>query len=146
MAILDFSKDSDKSIAIHFHTRELGPQGQPLYYHTPENPAGNVASPLYIVHSYNLLHFCLVFPLLTEHFFILPCDFSIIVIKGHVEFRTVKETNGSDISFTFEARAESKWTGNTSTHLLRVPQCSSLFETFARLVDSPMPSNCYSCT
>ncbi|KAG0377182.1 hypothetical protein BGX24_006604 [Mortierella sp. AD032] len=71
MAILDFSKDSGKSIAIHFHTRELGPEGQPLYYHTPENPA---------------------------------------VIKGHVEFRTVKETKGGDIDFTFEARAESKWT------------------------------------
>lgn len=40
MAILDFSKDSGKSIAIHFHTKELGPEGQPLYYHTPENPAG----------------------------------------------------------------------------------------------------------
>ncbi|KAF9333171.1 hypothetical protein BGZ91_011373 [Linnemannia elongata] len=83
MAILDFSKDSGKSIAIHFHTREIGPNGQPLYYHTPENPA--------------------------EHIFILPCDFSITVIKGHVEFRTVKETKGGDINFTFEARAESKW-------------------------------------
>ncbi|KAF9931385.1 hypothetical protein FBU30_010313 [Linnemannia zychae] len=71
MAIFDFSKDSGKSIAIHFHTKELGPEGQPLYFHTLENPA---------------------------------------VIKGHVEFRTVKETNGSDINFTFEARAEAKWT------------------------------------
>ncbi|KAF9104769.1 hypothetical protein BGX29_001317 [Mortierella sp. GBA35] len=71
MAILDFSKDSGKSIAIHFHTKELGPEGQPLYYHTPENPA---------------------------------------VIKGHVEFRTVKETKGGDIDFTFEARAQAKWT------------------------------------
>ncbi|KAG9072657.1 hypothetical protein KI688_000429 [Linnemannia hyalina] len=71
MAILDFSKDSDKSIAIHFHTKELGPEGQPLYYHTPENPA---------------------------------------VIKGHVEFRTVKETKGGDIDFTFEARVQAKWT------------------------------------
>ncbi|KAF9285334.1 hypothetical protein BGZ88_009565 [Linnemannia elongata] len=71
MAILDFSKDSGKSIAIHFHTKELGPEGQPLYYHTPENPA---------------------------------------VIKGHVEFRTVKETKGGDIDLTFEARAQAKWT------------------------------------
>lgn len=40
MAILDFSKDSDKSITLHFHSSELGPEGQPLYYSTPEEPAG----------------------------------------------------------------------------------------------------------
>lgn len=40
MAILDFSKDNDKSITLHFHSQELGPEGQPLYYSTPEAPAG----------------------------------------------------------------------------------------------------------
>lgn len=40
---------------------------------------------------------------------------SIIVIKGHVEFRTVKETKGGDINFTFEARVQAKWTGNTNS-------------------------------
>ncbi|KAI1320397.1 hypothetical protein EDD11_001200 [Mortierella claussenii] len=39
MAILDFQKDSKKSISLHFHTPELGPDGQPLYYSTPEAPA-----------------------------------------------------------------------------------------------------------
>ncbi|KAG0267362.1 hypothetical protein BG011_006779 [Mortierella polycephala] len=80
MAILDFSKDSSKSIDLHFHTQELGPEGQPLYYNTLEAPA---------------------------------------VIRGHVEFRTTKETNGGDIALTFEARAESKWDeqyGNTRVH------------------------------
>ncbi|KAG0219933.1 hypothetical protein BGX33_011407 [Mortierella sp. NVP41] len=70
MAILDYSKDASKSITLHFHTQELGPKGQPLYYHTPETPA---------------------------------------VIKGHVQFQTIKETTASDIVLTFEARAESKW-------------------------------------
>ncbi|KAG9321065.1 hypothetical protein KVV02_000679 [Mortierella alpina] len=81
MAILDFSKDSYKSIAIHFHTKELGPEGQPLYYHTPETSAGKTSPP--IIH--------------------------ILVIRGHVDFRTVEETNGNDITLTFDARAESKW-------------------------------------
>lgn len=40
MAILDYSKDASKSITIRFHTQEHGPEGQPLYYHTPEEPAG----------------------------------------------------------------------------------------------------------
>ncbi|KAF8937032.1 hypothetical protein EDD21DRAFT_372093 [Dissophora ornata] len=71
MAILDFHKDDEKSISLHFHTAELGPEGRPLYYSTPEAAA---------------------------------------VIRGHVEFRTVKPTNGGDIALTFEARAESKWT------------------------------------
>ncbi|KAF9153767.1 hypothetical protein BG015_002689 [Linnemannia schmuckeri] len=39
MAILDYSKDASKSITIRFHTQEHGPEGQPLYYHTPEEPA-----------------------------------------------------------------------------------------------------------
>ncbi|KAF9331097.1 hypothetical protein BG006_006013 [Podila minutissima] len=71
MAILDFDKDSEKSIAVHFHNQQLGPDGQPLYFHTPEAPA---------------------------------------VIKGYVEFRAAKDTNGDDIVFNFQARAESKWT------------------------------------
>ncbi|KAF9586452.1 hypothetical protein BGW38_004712 [Lunasporangiospora selenospora] len=88
MAILDFSKDSQKSIGLHFHTQQIGPEGQPLYFHTPETPA---------------------------------------VIRGHVEFRTVKETNGSDIGLNFTARAESKWTENygqttVSYHELEVMQ------------------------
>ncbi|KAG0369322.1 hypothetical protein BC939DRAFT_507024 [Gamsiella multidivaricata] len=73
MAILNFNKDSDKSISLHFDTPELGPEGQPLYYSTPETPA---------------------------------------VIRGHVEFRTVKPTNGGDIAVTFEARSEAEWTEN----------------------------------
>ncbi|KAI8356786.1 hypothetical protein B0O80DRAFT_299044 [Mortierella sp. GBAus27b] len=71
MAILDFSKDNEKSISLHFHSQDLGPEGQPLYYSTPEAPA---------------------------------------VIRGHVQFQTVKPTNGGDITLTFEARAECKWT------------------------------------
>lgn len=39
MAILDFCKDNEKSIAIHFHSQEHGPEGQPVYYSTPETPA-----------------------------------------------------------------------------------------------------------
>ncbi|KAG0003055.1 hypothetical protein BGZ65_002088 [Modicella reniformis] len=74
MAILDFCKDNDKSISLHFHSPELGPEGQPLYFSTPEKPA---------------------------------------VIRGHVEFRTVKQTNGGDIVLSFEARSESKWIGVT---------------------------------
>lgn len=70
MAILDYSKDASKSIAIRFHSQEHGPEGQPLYYHTPEEPA---------------------------------------VIRGYVEFTTIKETKARDITLTFEARAESKW-------------------------------------
>ncbi|KAF9924415.1 hypothetical protein FBU30_005619 [Linnemannia zychae] len=71
MAILDYSKDANKSIVIRFYNHEYGPEGQPLYYHTHENPA---------------------------------------VIKGYVEFSTIKEIKASDIVLTFEARAESKWT------------------------------------
>ncbi|KAG0312016.1 hypothetical protein BGZ97_011498 [Linnemannia gamsii] len=71
MAILDYSKDASKSIAIRFHTQEHGPMGQPLFYHTPEEPA---------------------------------------VIRGYVEFTTIRETKASDITLAFEARAESKWT------------------------------------
>ncbi|KAF9175231.1 hypothetical protein BGX21_005857 [Mortierella sp. AD011] len=80
MAILDFDKDNDKSISIHFHSPELGPDSQPLYYSTPESPA---------------------------------------IVTGHVEFRSVKPTNGSDITLTFEARSECKWTeqhGKSSVH------------------------------
>ncbi|KAF9207956.1 hypothetical protein BGZ49_010152 [Haplosporangium sp. Z 27] len=80
MAVLDFDKDDEKSISIHFHSHELGPDGQPLYYSTPESPA---------------------------------------VITGYVEFRSVKPTNGGDITLTYEARSESKWTehyGQSSVH------------------------------
>lgn len=58
MAILDFSKDSNKSIAIHFHTKELGPEGQPLYYHTPENPAGMNLPLCSILHNARGCHLC----------------------------------------------------------------------------------------
>ncbi|KAF9407911.1 hypothetical protein BGZ94_002523 [Podila epigama] len=71
MAIFDFEKDNEKSIAVHFHTQQVGPKGQPLFFHTPEAPA---------------------------------------VIKGHVEFCTVKDTAGDDIVFNFQARSECKWT------------------------------------
>ncbi|GJJ70439.1 hypothetical protein EMPS_02788 [Entomortierella parvispora] len=71
MAILDFNKDNEKSIAIYFHSQERGPEGQPVYYSTPEAPA---------------------------------------VITGYVEFRTIKELHGHDITLNFQARAESKWT------------------------------------
>ncbi|KAG0050940.1 hypothetical protein BGZ83_004272 [Gryganskiella cystojenkinii] len=73
MAILDYSKDAEKSISVHFHNTELGPEGQPVYYSTPENPAR---------------------------------------ITGYVEFRTIKELSGKDITLNFQARAESKWTEN----------------------------------
>ncbi|KAG0297514.1 hypothetical protein BGZ96_006023 [Linnemannia gamsii] len=70
MAILDYSKDASKSIAIRFHAQDQGPEGQPLFYHTPEEPG---------------------------------------VIRGYVEFTTIKGIKASDITLTFEARAESKW-------------------------------------
>ncbi|KAG0202960.1 hypothetical protein BGX28_004593 [Mortierella sp. GBA30] len=89
MAILDYSKDGEKSVSIHFHTQELGPEGQPLYYHTPENAA---------------------------------------VIQGHVEFRTVRPTKGSDIVLTFDARAESKWTEHYGQTTVSFHQISRLQE------------------
>lgn len=65
MAILDFSKDSSKSIAIHFHTKELGPEGQPLYYHTPENPAGKALPSCSSLHSVRKCHYMFALQLLT---------------------------------------------------------------------------------
>lgn len=109
MAILDFSKDSGKSIAIHFHTKELGPEGQPLYYHTPENPAGMT------LRHFMAIAKCLCRSSMANKIPVMIMCLHIIVIKGHVEFRTVKETKGGDIDFTFEARAQAKWTGNTSS-------------------------------
>lgn len=113
MAILDFDKDSEKSIAIHFHNQQLGPDGRSLYFHTLEAPAGTSRFSFFDPYTYSIRH--------------LTTLFLLVVIKGYVEFRAAKDTSGDDIILNFQARAESKWSeqhgqARVSYHGLQIMQ------------------------